>query len=273
MRFAVEDTGIGVSEAELSGLFEPFAQADRSTTKIYGGTGLGLALTRRFCELLGAELRVQSTPGKGSTFSVTAPNQGDETCEAEPQLATAPPGEGAAAKAAGRPRLLIVDDDHVARDILIRQVSGEAFETRGVSGTVALAHAREWQPSVVTLDVLMPDLDGWTVLRSLRTDPATRHIPVIMVTQLDERSKAQALGAQEYLTKPVHPDALRAALQRCLTAPTPTIDVDRDDHGRALAADVPENLDWSALEARSDAQAQRALAAAEPTSLCSTSRP
>ncbi len=202
--FRVRDTGIGMSAEQLGRLFEAFSQAEASTASKYGGTGLGLAISRRFCRMMGGDVTVESTPGQGSTFTVRLP------------AAALPAAEQTSWPAAGGTRagtVLVVDDDAGMRDLLGRFLSREGFHVEtAADGTAGLRRARELHPDVITLDVLMPEMDGWSVLTALKSDPALADIPVVMLTVLDDKTTGFALGVSEYLTKPIDRKRLAAVL-------------------------------------------------------------
>jgi DNA-binding response OmpR family regulator len=214
LTFAVADAGIGMTEEQLGRLFRAFAQADASTSRRFGGTGLGLALVHHFCEMLGGTVTVTSAPGAGSTFTVRLPAQ---VSTPESRLPTdEPPSETprAAEIGADLPVVLVVDDDAAARDLLRRHLEAEGVRvvTAG-GGQEGLRLARELRPALITLDVLMPGLDGWAVLGALKGDAATADIPVIMLTILDDRNLGYTLGAADYLTKPIDRGQLAAVLR------------------------------------------------------------
>jgi CheY-like chemotaxis protein/HAMP domain-containing protein len=203
--FEVRDTGIGISEQDMDYLFDEFRQLDGSTTRRYEGTGLGLAITRRLTEILGGRIEVQSTVGEGSVFIVTVPLRltGTSTPSlSEPHVF--PHAAPSVAPDAPERTLLVIDDDSHIRSLL-----REHFQPRGFEVLVAedakqgLHLARTKQPDVITVDVLMPEMDGWEVLRALQTDAATRRIPVVMVTMCDDRKTAVALGATGFVPKPI----------------------------------------------------------------------
>jgi PAS domain S-box-containing protein len=202
LELAVSDTGIGMTEEQLGRLFQAFAQAEASTSARYGGTGLGLALSRMFCEMMGGTLTVSSEPGKGSTFTVRLPVEIPDAAPVEPGQTA---GKG--------PAVLVIDDDQQARDLLVRMLAKAGFHAISASdGATGLDLARSERPAVITLDVMMPGMDGWEVLSALKADAATVDIPVIMVSVLDERQLGFALGAADYLKKPIDRQALLKAL-------------------------------------------------------------
>jgi signal transduction histidine kinase/CheY-like chemotaxis protein/HAMP domain-containing protein len=215
VRFRVADTGIGMTEEQLGRLFQEFTQADSSTTRKYGGTGLGLAISQRLAALMGGAITVESEPGIGTSFTARLPAGG--TAPAIPSPTAMPAVLSAAPVPAhgGADRVLVVDDDATVRDLMRRFLSREGFDVvTAESGAEGLAVARTLRPSVITLDVLMPGMDGWSMLETMKSDPQLAGIPVIMVTILDEKQKGIALGASGYLNKPIDRDQLAALLAR-----------------------------------------------------------
>ena len=195
LSFAVTDSGIGMSEEQLGRLFQAFSQADASTTRRYGGTGLGLAISKHFCEMLGGHIDVESTPGSGSTFTITLPIQRERTRAVE-----ATPSAGPVRVVSGEADMalvMVVDDDPNSRALLAATVRREGYRViEADDGEAALASAREYRPDIITLDVLMPRLDGWAVLAALKSDDESRDIPVIIVTVLADRGIALSLGGR-----------------------------------------------------------------------------
>ena len=216
VRFGVSDTGVGMTDEQLGRLFQAFSQADASTTKRFGGTGLGLAITKHFCTMLGGDVTVESTPGKGSTFIIRLPDQGVAPAALES------PAPAPAVKAAdGRATVLVVDDDPSVRGLLAKTLEKEGYRVISAgNGVEALALAREHRPQAITLDVLMPQMDGWGALKELKADAELRDIPVIMVTVLNERGMAIPLGAADFVTKPVDRQRLTAILREHCAGPS-----------------------------------------------------
>jgi signal transduction histidine kinase/DNA-binding response OmpR family regulator len=211
VRFAVSDTGLGMTPEHLGRLFQAFSQPDASTTKRFGGTGLGLAITKHFCTMLGGDVTVESTPGKGSTFTIHLPDQG-----AAPAVVETP----APAPADGRATVLVVDDDASVHSLLAKTLEKEGYRVIPASnGVEALALARKHRPQAITLDVLMPQMDGWGALKELKADAELRDIPVIMVTVLNERGMAIPLGAADFITKPIDRQRLMAILREHCAGP------------------------------------------------------
>ena len=248
--FIVSDTGIGMTEEQQSRLFQAFSQADASTTRQYGGTGLGLAITKHFCEMLGGRIAVESTPEQGSTFTITLPDRGHAVVAA----AMIPEGAEHAAL------VMVVDDDSNARDLLAATVRREGYRViEATDGEAALALAREWHPDIVTLDVLMPRMDGWAVLTALKSDPELAAIPVVIVTVLEDRGIAVSLGAAEFLTKPVDRARLAAAIRQHVYGSGVVLVIDDEDDSRGLARRHLDRLGWEVAEADDGASALRWL--------------
>jgi signal transduction histidine kinase len=181
----VADTGIGMSPEQQARLFEPFTQADASTTRQFGGTGLGLAITRRFCRMMGGDIEVGSEPGKGSMFTVCLPAV---VLPLEPEDTVTVTSEAEHTADAAN-IVLVIDDDPNARNLMQRFLAREGFEAvTAASGEEGLAAARRLHPRVITLDVMMPRMDGWEVLTQLKADPNLCDIPVVMLTMVDNRN-------------------------------------------------------------------------------------
>jgi signal transduction histidine kinase/DNA-binding response OmpR family regulator len=244
--FIVSDTGIGMTEEQQSRLFQAFSQAELSTTRRYGGTGLGLAITKHFCEMLGGRIVVESTSGEGSTFTITLPDRSRGAVAA----AATPAG------AEHAPLVMIVDDDPNARDLLASTVRREGYRViEATDGESALVLAREWRPDVVTLDVLMPRMDGWAVMTALKSDPELAEIPVIIVTVLADRGIAVSLGAAEFLTKPVDRARLAATIRQHVYGAGVVLVVDDESESRRIARRHLDRLGWDVAEAEDGAGA------------------
>ena len=211
--FRVRDSGIGMTAEQMGRLFEAFSQADASTTRNYGGTGLGLAITRRFCRMMGGDVTVESEPGRGSTFTVRLPAHVVEPRREAP-AEVAPAAESAAA-APGAGTVLVIDDDPAARTLMRRFLGREGFRVEeAADGPTGLALAKQKRPDVITLDVLMPGMDGYAVLAALKGDPDLASIPVVLATIVDEERLGFALGAADYLMKPIDREELAEVLKK-----------------------------------------------------------
>jgi signal transduction histidine kinase/DNA-binding response OmpR family regulator len=199
VEISVSDTGIGISEADQKNIFKEFHQVDPGPGRKHEGTGLGLALTKRFAMLHGGDLRVQSRPNEGSVFTLTLP--------LHPLAPARVSAVDEAALLAGRSSgamVLVVEDDPPAAELLTRQLASAGYRTTVVrTGTEALAKARELRPSAITLDIILPDIDGWEVMTKLKSDPRTSAIPVIVVSIVDNPELGVALGAVDYFVKPL----------------------------------------------------------------------
>ena len=206
--FQVTDTGIGMTEDQVSRLFGAFAQADDSTTRRYGGTGLGLTISRKFCQMMGGDITLESKFDCGSTFTIRLPAVVGSQKE-EKEVRSKPLGLPAAAT------VLVIDDDPDARDLMTRCLSKQGFRVRSsASGEGGLLLARQLQPDAIILDVMMPSMDGWAVLSALKADPDLADIPVIMITYLDDKNQGLELGAAEYLRKPLDYKRFAALLSK-----------------------------------------------------------
>jgi K+-sensing histidine kinase KdpD/CheY-like chemotaxis protein/tetratricopeptide (TPR) repeat protein len=211
LSIAVADTGIGMTIDAIGRIFEEFQQADTSTTRQYGGTGLGLSISRSLARLLGGDIAVTSAVDVGSTFTLTVPLRFGEIARPVPATirATEP------VTRSNRPVILSIDDDPNDLEILRENLHETGYEVIGAaSGEEGIAKARALRPHVITLDVMMPNKDGWQVLYDLKADPATRDIPVIMLTIVDKKPLGYQLGAADYLLKPFNTEAVLASLQR-----------------------------------------------------------
>lgn len=208
---SVADSGIGMTDEQMGKLFEAFAQAEASTSKKFGGTGLGLAISRRFCRLMGGDITVTSTPDVGSVFTIRLPRIVVEEAQNVGERFDAEGDPDA-------PLILICDDDAASRDLLARYLVHGGFRVEiAADGPTALEMVRELMPAAITLDVLMPGMDGWSVLSSLKADPALAHIPVIMATIFQDKPLGFALGATDYLTKPLDREKLVEAVRNAAT--------------------------------------------------------
>ena len=270
LAFDVADTGIGMSPEQLGRLFQRFSQADESTTRQFGGTGLGLAITRAFAKRLGGDVTVESEVGRGSVFrlDLAAEIRSDDGGAAARALALRPEPDAAEAGAAEAPRrILVVDDDPAARDLLARFLRREGFSVTGApDGEAGLTLARALRPEAILLDVEMPRMDGWSVLHALRQDPELENTPIVMVSVKNERGLAYALGANDYLTKPLDWERLKRVLDRIQPQPDGTILVIDDDPGARERLRFTLNREgWTVVEAGDGQQALERLDGVTPS--------
>jgi CheY-like chemotaxis protein/anti-sigma regulatory factor (Ser/Thr protein kinase) len=216
LRFRVSDTGIGISTKQKKNLFQELTQADTSIARKYGGTGLGLAITHRFVQLMKGRIGVESQPGEGSIFTVYLP------AEATPETVGPVQAEGSSDSAdtvsemkTDRDTILVIDDDAAVRELMSRYLGKLGFNVLTVaSGEEGLRFAKQVRPVLITLDVVMQDCDGWSVLSKLKADPELSKIPVIMVTIVDNEARGLDLGASNYLIKPVDRERLAVLIEK-----------------------------------------------------------
>jgi signal transduction histidine kinase/CheY-like chemotaxis protein len=271
---SVADTGIGMNEEQLSRLFQVFSQADASTTRKYGGSGLGLSISRHFARMMGGDITATSTPGSGSVFTVFLPLTVEPQTQTEPANTTDIPSQPSAPSTNAAldeqaETILVIDDDPSVHDLLKRSLGRAGYRVITASnGTDGLAMARIDRPDFITLDIMMPGVDGWSVLTSLKADPDLKDIPVFVLTMTNEKSLGYALGAAQFLTKPVNKDALLGLLRQYKRHPDQChvlmIDDDADNRNlirRVLepegtvvdeATDGQSGLDWLSSHAAPD---------------------
>jgi PAS domain S-box-containing protein len=255
--FEVSDTGIGIAPGKLERVFGEFEQGDASTTRKYGGTGLGLAITRRLCRMMGGDVTVRSVVGEGSTFTVRVPVRTSGGIERKPT-----PSMALYEGEPGAPLVLVIDDDPDARDLLARTLSRGGYRVELASdGKVGIELCRRLSPVAVTLDVLMPGMDGWQVLSQMKADPQLSRVPVVLVSMVEDRSMGFALGATQYLTKPVDRDLLLATLEPYRAgSPGRALVVEDDAALRELVSRTLEKAGW---EVRTASNGQEGLAEVE----------
>jgi len=259
---AVTDTGIGLTQEQMGKLFQDFVQADATTTRKYGGTGLGLAISRRFCQMMGGDVTVTSAPGRGSTFTIRMPA---DVGVAQPAAAVRDAARPGARPSAGS-TILVVDDDQSVRDLTERFLTREGFSVvKAAGGHEGLRLARELHPAAITLDVMMPDLDGWTVLAAIKGDPELADIPVILMTIVDEKNRGYSLGATDYMVKPIDRERLTAVLRSiCGAAGRRVLLVDDDETMRRGVRLALEPDGWQVSEAENGRVALARLAETRP---------
>jgi signal transduction histidine kinase/DNA-binding response OmpR family regulator len=261
LQFVVSDTGIGMTPEQLQGLFQAFSQARSSTSRDYGGTGLGLAITRHFCRMLGGDVAVESTPGKGSSFTLTLP----AVCPAATPQVTASSVPARPADALGT--VLIIDDEEPAHELLERELASAGFYIlHAAGGREGLKLAKQARPDVITLDIIMPDLDGWSVLKALKADPELCDIPVVLVTIMGDRDLGFALGAADYITKPLDRDLLMRAVGRHVRSGdrAQVLVVDDDPKTRDMLRRTLQKAGWTVAEAANGSEALAALERVKP---------
>ena len=277
LQFEVVDTGIGMTPDQIESIFTPFIQADASTTRKYGGTGLGLAISRRFCNMMGGDITVASEPGEGSAFTIYLPAnvpdsrvKGAET--GEPAATPARLDTEPTASSENRSTVLVIDDDPITRDLIRRHLVKEGFHVQtAVSGQEGLRLAAEIKPDVITLDVLLPSMDGWMVLSELKANPQVADIPVIIVTMVDHKQMGFALGAADYLIKPIERQRLLSVIGKYLSPKDPStgtsgrvLVVEDDDPTRDVLRRTLAKEGWDIVEADNGRSALATMAASPP---------
>ncbi len=249
--FRVSDTGIGMTEEQLGRLFQRFTQADESTTRKFGGTGLGLALTRAFAHLLGGDISVESTFGEGTTFTLRLPAFMPEQRTYED--GTPVPGRHEADE---RQTVLVIDDDPAQLDLMVKFLERQGFHVRTATNAESgLEIARMVRPRAITLDVMMPHVDGWAVLTALKADPDLAKIPVVMVTFHDDNGLSATLGAADHVDKPVRWDKLKGVMERFRDAEGDVLIVDDDPSVRERLRATLLRQGWSVVEAANGQEA------------------
>jgi signal transduction histidine kinase len=275
-RFIVRDSGVGIDEQSVKFIFERFRQVDGSMSRVVGGAGLGLSIVQQIAQLLGGRIEVESKPGDGSTFTLTFPLVAPDPdvvfldrLSLDTVGASNPPPDreeqedaAPAADEETRPLVLIIEDDPDTASVLSEAISRESYWVRvALNGRQGLKLARELAPAVITLDVMMPGMDGWRVLQALKSERTTARIPVIVCSIVDNRPLAYRLGASDYLIKPIDPERLLGALRAVSTGGTE----DRDgyilvlDDERGIRELLMTALRKAGYDARAAASGETAL--------------
>ncbi|MEO7931804.1 MAG: response regulator [Chthoniobacterales bacterium] len=262
----VRDTGIGMTNEQASRIFEAFTQADSSTTRKFGGTGLGLTITREFCRLIGGEATVTSTLKLGSTFMIKLPaifSAEDQQPASITSFQIEPEMENSE-----QPLVLLIDDDLTIHDLVKRFLHKEGFRTICTqNGADGLDLARRLQPSVIVLDVMMPTMDGWSVLSRLKSDPVLSNIPVVMLTMVDDKAMGYTLGVDDYMLKPIERVDFVGVLRKFCDQNNPgtVLVVEDDDTSRELVRDMLEKDHYTVIEARNGLEGLERLTGVVPT--------
>ena len=268
--FEVSDTGIGMTKEQMGKLFRAFQQADSSTTRKFGGTGLGLVISRRFCQLMNGDITVRSEPGKGTVFTMripveVVPRAGEAQIKPDqdaPRVTEALPGSAAV--------VLVIDDDPMVADLLRRTLVKDGYRVEYAdSGDKGLQLARQLRPDAITLDVMMPGMDGWQVMTHLKSDPELADIPVILLTIVNDRKTGFALGATEYLTKPFERERLTTILGRIAKGRGSRLALVVDDmaDNRELLRNALESDGWMVEEAANGLEALEHLERHRPDAI------
>lgn len=251
LTFAVSDTGIGIDSKKLGQVFEEFSQADLTTTRTYGGTGLGLTISRKLCQMMYGDIIVKSAPGEGSTFTVRLPALVRSAPRETEEPETAVSFDKYDVSAEQGPLVLVIDDELYARELMSRHLRKAGFQVAlAANGRDGLGLARQLKPAAITLDVMMPEMDGWEVLQALKKETDLVGIPVVMCTIVDDARHGFALGVTEYLTKPIDAERLHRVLnQLCPDSECHVLVVEDDSVQRQFICRELESGGWQAAEA------------------------
>jgi signal transduction histidine kinase/CheY-like chemotaxis protein len=268
IHFIVQDTGIGMKPEQCKKLFQAFSQADSSTTRKYGGTGLGLAITQNFAAMMGGEVTVESEFALGSTFTLKlpqiarqAPTKSEIFDESTATVSTIK------FNPTFSKTVLVIDDNHHDRKFLHRYLSGEGYNVvMAINGKQGLQMAKEIVPDMITLDVMMPEMDGWETLVALKNDPFLVNIPVVMSSIIEDRHLAQTLGAVDYLSKPVEKDRLLKVVDKYIAKPTKgaILVVEDDPDALEITCDLLVQAGWPVHAAENGAEAIEIIGKSPP---------
>ena len=260
--FRVSDTGIGMTPEQQDRVFEAFSQADAATARDFGGTGLGLTITKTFCRMMGGDVALTSEPGKGTTFTIRLPTE-----VREPKAESAAASESSAAPNMEGTPVLVVDDDADTRQVLKRFLNRKGLPVEcASSGEEGLRLARELHPMAIILDVMMPGMDGWAVLSTLKSEEEVKDIPVVMLTIVDDKNLGYALGATDYLIKPVDRGRLIEILAKFRNVPPPRLAlvVDDEEPARKMLTQILEKERWNVVQAENGLEALERIAKQRP---------
>ncbi|OQW93716.1 MAG: hypothetical protein BWK79_09715 [Beggiatoa sp. IS2] len=264
--FLIIDEGIGMTHDQQAKLFQAFTQADVSITRKYGGTGLGLAITKSFTQMLGGTITVESEFGKGSQFTVRLPAR----VESSKNKANAKGGKSAAV--ANLPTeggiILVIDDDATVRNLLKAYLSKVGYQVAlAADGPEGLKLARKLRPNAITLDIMMPGMDGWEVLTQLKSDEELAHIPIVVLTIVENKDIGYSLGASEYLVKPVSREQLAKVLRKYrseMPASCSVMIVEDDVVTREMMVRILKKAGWHIIEAENGKVALKCLQEQQP---------
>ena len=279
--FAVCDRGIGMTSDQIAKLFQAFVQADESTTRKYGGTGLGLMISRRLCQMLGGDIRVSSELGKGSTFTIELPRiasavlapsglggAGDSQSAANSAIKTDVIRGGKIRGEAIRGTVLAIDDNPDALDLISRSLSKDGYRViMATSGEAGLVLARSHRPDIITLDVMMPQMNGWQVLAAIKADVHLSTTPVVLLSVVENNEIAMALGATDCLTKPIDWGKLQVCLDRLLPRNDPDriLVVEDDPASSELVTRILQKDGWRIEKASNGREAFACMEASPPS--------
>ena len=262
--FEIEDTGIGMTDEQMQKLFQPFTQADSSTTRKFGGTGLGLAISKHFCQMMGGDIQVASKFEQGSTFTVRLPvSMAPPISELEKS-----PKQLPLSKKGVQGTVLVIDDDPHIHDLVQRLLSKEDYQVvSALDGIEGVRLAEEIHPDVIILDVLMPHLDGWATMTKFKSNPVLADVPVIMMTIAENKQIGYTLGAVDYLIKPFSQEQLLKILQKYqpMTPDERVLIVDDEITMLSLLGQTLRQAGWLTLEASDGYKALKMLETDTPS--------
>lgn len=268
--FSVTDTGIGMSPEQMKNLFNDFSQVFDPSNKAYGGTGLGLSLTRRICHMVGGEVMVTSVEGKGSTFVMRIPAETKQAVN--PAAQKIEPRHDAfslsvsSITAPGGSDILVIEDEPYIQDLMRQYLEKTGFRVRSAfNGEEGLRLAKEIKPSAITLDIMMPQMDGWAFLRKLKKEPALVNVPVVIVSLIQDKNTASSLGVRDYLSKPIDFQTLIKTLKKYEKGGVgPVLVIDDDVDARTRLARILQKGGFSPLEAQNGKEALAVMAMKKP---------
>ena len=266
--FRVRDSGVGMTPAQVAKVFEAFTQADASTTRKYGGTGLGLAITKEFSRMIGGDTLVESVLGRGSVFTLRIPAElSAKASQPSPTVTNTQPSVEEITLTSDQPLVLLIDDDVTIHDLIRRFLHKEGFRTVcAQSGMEGIDLARKLQPSIIVLDVMMPTMDGWSVLTRLKGDPEVANIPVVMLTMVDNKEMGFSLGVDDYMLKPIERSGFVSVLRKyCTPQGAPVVLVVEDDAvTRELMRSTLEKEEFIVVDACSGVEGLQKLITTKP---------
>ena len=260
--FKVSDSGIGMTPEQVEKVFKPFTQADEKTTRKFGGTGLGLTITKMFAEMMGGNIGLSSVINEGTTFTVSIPKKVIDPKKVKDQIE-----EVIASEDSSNFSVLVIDDDPNAQNLMKKFLKKENYNVlQATSGPAGLDLAAKYLPDLITLDVMMPEMDGWEVLTALQNNETTKNIPVIMLTMTNESDIGYSLGATDYLTKPVDWNNLSKILKKheIETDSQSILIVEDDEITRDMLTKSLETNDFKVIVAKNGKEALQRVNKAKP---------
>ena len=266
IQLKVSDTGIGMTPEQLNRMFQAFSQADASTTRKYGGTGLGLFITKSFCTMLGGFIKVESVVDKGTTFTMEIPTDID-MLEDDKSSEQSVDNNVVTVNELDKRKVLVIDDEQKVHEFLTKEFAEKNFKIiHAYNGEDGLTLCRQTLPDVIILDVIMPKMDGWAVLKILKSDDKLKNIPVIMSSLMTDSALGSALGAQEFISKPINMNSLFNVLNKHISNSAPHVLVVEDDpNSRSMVVRALKKQSWRITEATNGIEALQRIKEDIPT--------